>query len=85
MKLAHVIYEDLKEACKSLVLTSDLHLLYLATPPDLSVSEYVQPNWMVYFEKVRMCHKSGHGMMGGAMTWKLVAKIFSVFSMFVAI
>ena len=52
VKLARAIYEDLGKACKSLVLTSDLHLLYLATPPDLGSSEHMQPNWMVYFEKV---------------------------------
>ena len=51
--LAHVVLGDLVQASHSLLLTSDLHLLYLTTPPDLGVIEYVKPNWMVYFEIVR--------------------------------
>lgn len=53
VKHAHVVLRDLVQASKCLVLTSDLHLLYLATPPDLGVLEYVKPNWMVYFKLVR--------------------------------
>ncbi len=51
VRQAHLVYKDLVRGQKCLVLSTDLHLLYLATPPDLG-SGSIQPNWMVYFETV---------------------------------
>jgi len=47
---AHVIYQDLVRAQQCLVLSTDLHLLHISTPPDLTST--ITPNWMVYFETV---------------------------------
>lgn len=47
---AHVLYEDLCTAQKSLVLLSCLHLLYLITPYD--VAEQVQPSKALYYQLV---------------------------------
>lgn len=44
------IYEEVKRAQENLVLTNDLHLLYLVTTPDMIVD--VQPEWMTYLEQV---------------------------------
>ena len=51
VKWAHQVYQDLVKGHKCLVLATDLHLLYLATPPELGFG-VIQPNWMVYFEMV---------------------------------
>lgn len=48
--LAHIAYKELKDSLQMVVLSTDLHLLYLATPVALSSS--IQPNWMVYFQEV---------------------------------
>ena len=44
------VYDDLMKGQQGLVLATDLHLLFLTTPPDLCTS--IRPNWMIYFEKV---------------------------------
>ena len=44
-----VIYDDVKKAQESLVLSNELHLLYLVTPLDMATFD---PNWMVYFRQV---------------------------------
>jgi POLQ-like helicase len=43
------VYSCAVEAQRCLVLSSELHLLYLATPPDLVHN--IQPNWMVYLDR----------------------------------
>ena len=48
---AHVTYVELMEARKSLVLSTELHLLFLTTPPDLAST--IQPQWLIYFQDVR--------------------------------
>lgn len=50
MSIANEVYHDLMMSLNSLVLSSDLHLLYLATPPELV--DAIEPNWSVYFDKV---------------------------------
>ena len=48
---AHQIYSELMKGQQRLILSTELHLLFLATPTDLCTS--IRPNWMVYFEVVR--------------------------------
>lgn len=48
--LALQAYRTLALAQQCLVVSSELHLLYLATPPDLVPS--CKPNWMAYLEMV---------------------------------
>ena len=48
--LAQQAYRTLALAQQCLVVSSELHLLYLATPPDLVPS--CKPNWMAYLEMV---------------------------------
>ena len=50
--VAHHVFAGMLEAQRCLVLSSELHLLYLATPPDLVHN--IQPNWMVYLDMVRV-------------------------------
>ena len=55
-----VIY---REVTRALVLTNELHLLYLVTPLDNRDS--VEPQWMTYFRQVRIrqkCAKKSAGM-----------------------
>lgn len=52
VRQAQLIYQDLMKGHKCMVLSTDLHLLYLATPPESGTSLTFQPNWMVYFEMV---------------------------------
>lgn len=47
---AHLVYKEMRDSLQQLVLSTDLHLLFLATPLDLGTS--IQPNWMVYFQEV---------------------------------
>lgn len=48
-----MIYSELARAQEDLVLTTELHLLYLVTPPDLRDS--IEPDWMTYFKQVKQC------------------------------
>ena len=48
--LAQQAYRTLAHAQQCLVVSSELHLLYLATPPDLVPS--CKPDWMAYLEMV---------------------------------
>ena len=50
VSIANEVYHDLMMSLNSLVLSSDLHLLYLVTPPELV--DAIEPNWSVYFDKV---------------------------------
>ena len=52
VKQARQVYQDLVKGHQCLALSTDLHLLYLATPLDLGTA--VSPNWMVYFELVSL-------------------------------
>ena len=45
---AHQTYKEGLKAQEYLVLSTDLHLLYLVTPPD--IAHTLQPNWMMYFQ-----------------------------------
>ena len=45
-----MIYSELARAQEDLVLTTELHLLHLVTPPDLRDS--IEPDWMTYFKQV---------------------------------
>lgn len=45
-----MIYSELARAQEDLVLTTELHLLYLVTPLDLRDS--IEPDWMTYFKQV---------------------------------
>ena len=47
---ADVVYRELCEAQRSLVLSTNLHLLFLATPTSHTPSIY--PNWLVFFQTV---------------------------------
>jgi len=49
---AHVVYRELVTAQQCLVLTTDLHLLYLCVPLELVNS--IDLNWRVFFDKVLM-------------------------------
>ena len=51
--IANDVYQELFMSLNSLVLSSNLHLLFLTTPPDLVGS--IEPNWAVYFDRVSMC------------------------------
>ena len=51
---AHLVYRDLLHAQQNLILSTNLHLLFLVTPPDLTTT--IQPNWMVYFDTVYSSH-----------------------------
>ena len=55
VKQAHLVHRDLVKGHKCLVLATDLHLLYLATPLDLGST--LQPDWMVFFEVVSVSVK----------------------------
>ena len=44
------IYDEVKRAQENLVLTNDLHLLYLVTSPDMIKD--IKPNWMTYLTEV---------------------------------
>ena len=46
-----MIYGELARAQEDLVLTTELHLLYLVTPLDLRDS--IEPDWMTYFKQVK--------------------------------
>lgn len=48
--MAAQVYQTLACAQQCLVVSSELHLLYLATPPELVPS--CKPNWMAYLETV---------------------------------
>ena len=48
--MATQTYQTLARAQQCLVVSSELHLLYLATPPELVLS--CKPNWMAYLETV---------------------------------
>ena len=48
--MAGQTYQILAHAQRCLVVSSELHLLYLATPPELVPS--CNPNWMAYLEMV---------------------------------
>ncbi len=50
---AHLMYQEMKDSLRHLVLSTDLHLLFLVTPSHLGDS--IQPNWMVYFQEVHVC------------------------------
>ncbi len=52
VSIAADIYSDLTQALDSIVLSSDLHLLYLIVPRDMMSS--IQPNWTAYFEIVNL-------------------------------
>jgi hypothetical protein len=49
---AHMLYDDLHQAQKSLVLLNELHLLYLVTPYE--IAEQIKPNKNDYYNIVRM-------------------------------
>lgn len=51
VSLASTVYNELYNAQKNLILTTDLHLLTLVVPIDLINS--ITPNWVVFFNKVR--------------------------------
>ena len=51
VSIGHKVFSDLKMCQRCLVLSNDLHLLYLATPPDLVHS--LTPQWMIYLQIVR--------------------------------
>ncbi|XP_046846451.1 helicase POLQ-like [Xenia sp. Carnegie-2017] len=44
------IYDEIKRAQENLVLTNDLHLLYLVTTPDMFND--IQPDWLTYLTQV---------------------------------
>lgn len=50
VECAHLIHKDLLKSQQCLVLTTDLHLLFLTVSAEISTS--IQPNWMRYFENV---------------------------------
>lgn len=47
-----VIYREVTRALENLVLTNELHLLYLVTP--LDIRDSIEPEWMTYFKQVRI-------------------------------
>ena len=51
---AYLTQQELTKCQQCLVLATDLHLLFLTTPMELSAS--IQPNWMLYFENVISRH-----------------------------
>lgn len=51
---AYSTQQELTKSQQCLVLATDMHLLYLTTPMELSTS--IQPNWMLYFENVTCRH-----------------------------
>ena len=48
------IYDEIKRAQENLVLTNDLHLLYLVTTPDMFND--IQPDWLTYLTQVMQVH-----------------------------
>ena len=50
-----VIYREVTRALENLVLTNELHLLYLVTP--LDIRDSIEPQWMTYFKQVRSRQK----------------------------
>lgn len=47
------VYQELSHAQSCLVLSTNLHLLFLATPTDHTPS--IRPNWLVFFKTVECC------------------------------
>lgn len=47
-----MIYREVTRALENLVLTNELHLLYLVTP--LNIRDSIEPEWMTYFKQVRI-------------------------------
>lgn len=47
-----MIYREVTRALENLVLTNELHLLYLVTP--LDIRDSIEPEWMTYFKQVRI-------------------------------
>ena len=50
-----MIYREVTRALENLVLTNELHLLYLVTP--LDIRDSIEPQWMTYFKQVRIRQK----------------------------
>lgn len=50
------VYRDLVHAQSCLVLSTNLHLLFLATPTDHAPS--IKPNWLVFFQTVELACSS---------------------------
>ena len=50
VSIAHDIYNSLQLSLDCLVLSTDLHLLNLVIPHNITDS--IQPNWTIYFETV---------------------------------
>ena len=61
-----VIYREVARALENLVLTNELHLLYLVTP--LDIRDSIEPQWMTYFKQVRIRQKYAKKSAG---MWKL--------------
>ena len=45
-----MIYREVERAQQNLVLTNELHLLYLVTP--LDIRDSIEPEWMTFFKQV---------------------------------
>lgn len=48
----NLLYRELKKGLEGLILESNLHLLYLATPYDMTSN--CSPDWMIYLRQVRI-------------------------------
>lgn len=48
----NLLYRELKKGLEGLILESNLHLLYLATPYDMTSN--CSPDWMIYLKQVRI-------------------------------
>lgn len=55
LKKARILYEDLRNAQRGLVMLDYLHLLYIVTPPDVNIF----PKLILFYDKVRKFMK-GH-------------------------
>ncbi len=51
VSIAQTVYSDLLQSLDCLVLSTDLHLLYIVIP--FNMIDSIQPNWTIYFEIVR--------------------------------
>lgn len=51
---AEEVYRELLTAQSCLVLSTNLHLLFLATPTDHAPS--TRPNWLIFFQTVELVH-----------------------------
>lgn len=53
VSIASQVYNDLMVSLDYMVLSTDLHLLYLVVPHEMI--DAIVPNWPVYFEMVCTC------------------------------